>query len=53
MLWQDSDDVSGVVAAEIAALIRQRQAEGRPCVLGLATGSTPMHVYRNLVRMHR
>lgn len=26
---------------------------GRPCVLGLATGSSPMHVYRELVRMHR
>ena len=26
---------------------------GRPCVLGLATGSTPMHVYQELVRLHR
>ena len=26
---------------------------GRRCVLGLATGSTPTHVYRELVRMHR
>lgn len=30
-----------------------RPAAGRTCVLGLATGSTPMHVYRELVRMHR
>lgn len=26
---------------------------GSPCVLGLATGSTPMHVYRELVRLHK
>ncbi len=30
-----------------------RSPAGRKCVLGLATGSTPMHVYRELVRMHR
>lgn len=33
--------------------MRSRAREGRPCVLGLATGSTPVGVYRELVRMHR
>lgn len=41
------------VARRIAELIRSRAAEGRPCVLGLATGSTPVGVYAELVRMHR
>ena len=41
------------MAAEIAALIRDRAAEGRPCVLGLATGSTPVGVYGELVRLHQ
>ncbi|MBS1241872.1 MAG: glucosamine-6-phosphate isomerase, partial [Gemmatimonadetes bacterium] len=41
------------VAARIAAIIRQRTAEGRHAVLGLATGSTPVGVYRALIRMHR
>jgi glucosamine-6-phosphate deaminase len=41
------------VAREIGALIRQRASENRNCVLGLATGSTPIRVYRELVRMHR
>jgi glucosamine-6-phosphate deaminase len=41
------------VATEIASLIRIRQAEGRTCVLGLATGSTPTGIYAELVRMHR
>lgn len=44
---------SRAVAAEIAALIRTRAKEGRPCVLGLATGSTPVSLYAELVRLHR
>ncbi|MDZ4258403.1 MAG: glucosamine-6-phosphate deaminase [Gemmatimonadales bacterium] len=41
------------VAGRIADLIRARAAEGRRCVLGLATGSTPVGVYAELVRLHR
>jgi glucosamine-6-phosphate deaminase len=41
------------VAAEIAELIRKRADEHRPCVLGLATGSTPVGVYDELVRLHQ
>jgi glucosamine-6-phosphate deaminase len=41
------------VASEIAALIRARASEGRRAVLGLATGSTPVGVYEELVRLHR
>ena len=37
----------------LADLIRARAAEGRPCVLGLATGSSPTRVYEELVRLHR
>lgn len=41
------------VAKEIAALIREKQKEGKNCVLGLATGNSPIGVYRELVRMHK
>jgi len=41
------------VAGEIAELIRTREREGRFAVLGLATGSTPISVYQELVRLHR
>lgn len=41
------------VAGEIAHLIRSRSQEGRHCVLGLATGSTPLGIYEELVRLHR
>ena len=46
-------DVSKAVARRIAELVRSRAAEGRKCVLGLATGSTPVGVYNELVRIHR
>jgi glucosamine-6-phosphate deaminase len=42
-----------VAAQEIADLIRENDSEGRPTVLGLATGSTPLGVYRALIRHHR
>ncbi len=49
----DAAEIGRLVAARIAALIREREAAGRPAVLGLATGSTPIGVYRELIRMHR
>ena len=52
-IFPDSDAGSLYVAKEIGSLIKLRQAEGRPCVLGLATGSTPTRVYAELVRMHQ
>ncbi|MCC5925978.1 MAG: glucosamine-6-phosphate deaminase [Bacteroidetes bacterium] len=41
------------VAHEIADIIKKRQEEGRNAVLGLATGSSPIKVYDELIRMHR
>ncbi len=41
------------LAADISGLIRQRAAAGRRTVLGLATGRTPLPLYRELVRLHR
>lgn len=52
-VFPHSTEASKAVAGEIADLIRQRAAAGRQCVLGLATGSTPVGVYDELVRMHR
>ena len=44
---------SSAVADEIATLIREKQAKGLPCVLGLATGSSPMSVYNKLIQLHQ
>ncbi|MES2304525.1 MAG: glucosamine-6-phosphate deaminase [Gemmatimonadota bacterium] len=52
-IFAQPDDLARAVAERIAALIRERTASGLPCVLGLATGSTPVGVYHELVRMHR
>lgn len=49
----DKQAASVAVAATIRDLIRRRQAEGRTAVLGLATGSTPLPLYAELVRLHR
>ena len=52
-VFGSSADASRAVAQELAALIRARQREQRPVVLGLATGSTPIAFYAELVRLHR
>jgi len=52
-IFKNSDEASVFVAREMASLIKIRQLEGKPCVLGLATGSTPTRVYAELVRMHK
>ncbi|MGI9457144.1 MAG: glucosamine-6-phosphate deaminase [Aeoliella sp.] len=52
-IFRHARDASRAVADQIAAMIRGRAAEGRNCVLGLATGSTPTGVYDELIRMHR
>jgi glucosamine-6-phosphate deaminase len=49
----DHEDIARLVATRIATLIRERNATGEQTVLGLATGSTPIGVYRELIRMHR
>src|SRR6185503_20031528 len=50
---EDHEDIARLVAARIATLIRERNASDEQTVLGLATGSTPIGVYRELIRMHR
>jgi len=52
-IWEDSLEASRHVARSIALAIRQKQQDGDKIVLGLATGSTPIKVYEELVRMHK
>ena len=52
-IWDDSKEASIHVARSIALAIRQKQQDGENIVLGLATGSSPIQVYRELVRLHR
>ena len=52
-VFPSSVEVNLAVAQEIAQLIKDRNEAGKTCVLGLATGSTPVGVYDELVRMHK
>lgn len=53
VIFDSSDVASVIVAREMADLIREKQQKGQTCVLGLATGSSPIRVYEELVRMHK
>ena len=52
-IFADDTAAAVAVARRIGRLIRDRAAAGRPAVLGLATGNTPVKVYAELARMHR
>ncbi|MCL5244969.1 glucosamine-6-phosphate deaminase [Cellulophaga sp. 20_2_10] len=53
VVFENSNTASKAVANEIADLIKEKQKENKPCILGLATGSTPKGLYAELVRLHK
>jgi glucosamine-6-phosphate deaminase len=53
VLMEDHDSIARAIAGRIATVIRERNGQGLNAVLGLATGSTPIGVYRELIRLHR
>ena len=50
IIIQPTPDAASNIAARIIAQLVRRKPD---CVLGLATGSTPLGTYRELARMHR
>jgi len=53
LVFSTSSQATRHVALMIESLIRQNNSAGRPTVLGLPTGSTPVGLYRELIRLHR
>jgi glucosamine-6-phosphate deaminase len=53
LVFSTSSQASRHVALMIESLIRQNNSAGRPTVLGLPTGSTPLGLYRELIRLHK
>ena len=53
VILPDATKASKMVAREIANLIHARNQTGQNTVLGLATGSTPIQVYSELVSIHK
>jgi glucosamine-6-phosphate deaminase len=49
----ETEELSRALADEIQSLIQERAADGKMAVLGLATGSTPLPLYAELIRRHR
>lgn len=52
-VYDQPAEASRAAAREIADLITSRAAVGKKTVLGLATGSTPVGVYDELIRLHK
>ncbi|MCW0481415.1 glucosamine-6-phosphate deaminase [Gaoshiqia sediminis] len=49
---ENKQEGARIIAGIIAGVIKEKQARGEMAVLGLATGSSPVKVYRELVRLH-
>jgi len=52
-IFENPEEVSSLIAKEIAITIRSKAVEGKACVLGLATGSSPISIYQELIRLHK
>ncbi len=52
-IYDDEKQGSKQIAAEIAAVIKNKQAQNETCVLGLSGGSSPLSVYEELVKLHK
>lgn len=52
-IFADENKASIAVAQKIATLILKNHDQEKPTVLGLATGSTPIKVYKELIRLHK
>ena len=53
VIYDTPSAAAAALAQEVRDLIQSRNAEGKPAILGLATGSTPVPFYRELIRLHR
>lgn len=53
VIFNERNSASVEVAREIANLIKEKNKKGENTVLGLATGSSPIKVYEELIRIHK
>ena len=53
VVFPSATEAASALAEEVKQLIREQERENRGVVLGLATGSTPVPFYRELIRLHR
>ena len=53
LVYEDAAAGSKYVAGKIRELIEANNKLGKKTVLGLATGSSPLKLYAELIRMHK
>tara|TARA_B100001093_G_scaffold265642_1_gene254102 strand:- start:1648 stop:3555 length:1908 start_codon:yes stop_codon:yes gene_type:complete len=53
VIFDNSSIASKLIAREIADLIISKQKKNKECILGLATGSSPITIYNELVKIHQ
>ncbi|WP_298646071.1 6-phosphogluconolactonase, partial [uncultured Proteiniphilum sp.] len=52
-IYEESGKAAKKVARDIVNEMKQKQQEGKPFVLGISGGASPIPVYEELVRLHR
>ncbi len=52
-IFENETNAAIKVASEIAALIRQKNDEGKRCVLGITHGKSHYGIYSELIRLHK
>lgn len=52
-VFASSAEAARELAKEVKHLIETKNKAGKPAVLGMATGSTPLPFYRELIRLHK
>ena len=53
LVFPHSAAAAAALAQEVKQIIEARTKAGKPAVLGMATGSTPVPFYRELIRLHK
>ncbi|MFV0520890.1 MAG: glucosamine-6-phosphate deaminase [Mangrovibacterium sp.] len=53
IVFSDKNEGSAFIANEIASTIKANNEKGERTVLGLATGSSPLAIYKELIRIHK
>ncbi|MCE9519845.1 MAG: glucosamine-6-phosphate deaminase [Verrucomicrobia bacterium] len=53
VIFDHSATAATTLAKEVRDLIESKSKTGKPAVLGLATGSSPVPFYRELIRLHK
>jgi glucosamine-6-phosphate deaminase len=53
VIFPDSAAAAKALAQEVKDIITAKNKAGQPAVLGMATGSTPVPFYRELIRLHK